>query len=472
MPTANPFTDTITFNVSMSDPNATQAWELTPDSFSSAVLTDGAEPNKVQGLLVEVDTSHVGYVNDNFKFYHPEDAEEAANTFLSPYGKPVLWDHDMWSPPLGRTVEAKFIPLRSKLSPTPLKNNTPQGVVRVKSRIGDYGAAEKILDGRYSTVSVRAVPENVYCSICNQDLMHPELRKEDEERCNHYPGKTYDKKLCYYIFRNWVYEEWSFVNRPADVFAGVTTTEGVQEDALKDANITQGLLRILEGATPVDKSRFILPFSATPGTPEKQIEVVDSHNGETQIMATIPAVETTDKATELQNTIDSLTQENTDLKAKLQLKQDTLATSAADQRKVLIDSYLICRTLNGYFGKDNAAIVTAWASTRERLASKNIDVLTTLVEEEFSKASEVYMAVDSTSTKDTAVEDAVDKPVVHGASDTTAKPKEPTVSVEDEGDETTVTKADKKDTSKDEEEGMSLTGFMASVGLDTRKMPQ
>ena len=83
------------------------------------------------------------------------------------------------------------------------------GFIQLVANITDLDAIQKLLDGRYLTGSVGATTDRAVCSICRQDWT-------EDGACEHKPGAIYDESKCFLIMGNLDYEEYSFVNRPAD----------------------------------------------------------------------------------------------------------------------------------------------------------------------------------------------------------------------------------------------------------------
>ncbi|MEW6770024.1 MAG: hypothetical protein AB1330_01340 [Bacillota bacterium] len=160
-------------------------------------------------VLTRIEAIHAG-VTKNFNEYTEEELRRAVRTWLKPYPKPVLTNHQIFcGEPIGRVQNARLIK-----SP---KTGAP--AIELVAAISEREAAEKVLDGRYITVSVGGICEHAYCSICGVDLT--------VEDCEHRPGRKYNKKLCTYRLAGITFMEVSFVNVPADENAQVT---GVLEE--------------------------------------------------------------------------------------------------------------------------------------------------------------------------------------------------------------------------------------------------
>jgi len=174
--------------------------------------------NVPQKMIVTAEVSHTGFVNRNKYFYNPDYAEMAAKSFTKDYNKPVLTHHggSMFSQPvdpIGRVIDSWYVQKRKRRY-----KNEPMGAIIAKMEIVDPDAIQKVLDKRYSTLSIRAASNNVMCSICGEPV----------NSCEHERGEYYgdnNDKLCYWIIDNYTYREVSFVNIPSDVHAQVVSTE-------------------------------------------------------------------------------------------------------------------------------------------------------------------------------------------------------------------------------------------------------
>ena len=107
---------------------------------------------------------------------------------------------------------------------------TGVGYIELTADITDPEAIQKIVDGRFLTGSVGAVSDKAVCSVCSTNWL-------EEEHCGHKPGRLYDGKKCFIVAGALEYDEWSFVNTPADRHAVVLSagqqsiSDGVVEDS-------------------------------------------------------------------------------------------------------------------------------------------------------------------------------------------------------------------------------------------------
>lgn len=165
---------------------------------------------RTMGLKVSIETLHSG-MTKNFNYYSRAELEQAADSWLKPYTKPLIKNHDMYSEPLGRAVAVQFG-----------RSTKKRGAycATVDFVVSDQEAMEKIRDGRYKTVSAGSSVTSAVCSICKNDWA--------QDYCEHRKGRVYEGKLCYWLLGGLEHLECSVVNAPADVHAQIIgwTEEG------------------------------------------------------------------------------------------------------------------------------------------------------------------------------------------------------------------------------------------------------
>lgn len=152
-------------------------------------------------LIVQIESIHEG-ITKNFNKYIGEELEKATTSWLMPYPRPILLNHNLDSEPLGRMVNSEY-----------KKNSEGTGFIQLRAHIADPVAAAKVIDGRYLTGSVGGVPKAAICSICFQDVISA---SREGTRCDHMRGDIYDEKVCVYEHRDIEFHEYSFVNVPGD----------------------------------------------------------------------------------------------------------------------------------------------------------------------------------------------------------------------------------------------------------------
>lgn len=188
-------------------------------SSTDAILSDSKEEVKSgYSLVCELDATHAGTIINN-RIYPPESMQKGIRSWTSPYKKPVLTNHDDTKDPIGRVVSARYLKTdrgtdMKEYKPI-LRESEGYGYQRLTVKITEPEAIKKILDGRYETVSVRMSTDHCWCSICKQDW------SGEDGPCDHTPGTKYEGKLAYMTTGDLNYREVSFVNIPADEYAGV-----------------------------------------------------------------------------------------------------------------------------------------------------------------------------------------------------------------------------------------------------------
>lgn len=216
----------------------------------SALYTVGGQ-HPLPALIVTVAATHAGLMTRNKAFYKPDVMRAHLETFVKPYPKPVQVHHSDHVDPVGRVRATRYVDI-SNTYVNQLKDftkrfgsktfldaavATEKGFDQVKwvlknlqstngykglgygeldLHITDSDTAKKILDERYLTVSVGFSTTEAYCSECKQDWAG------SEGPCEHTPGqKMEDGTPMVLIPSNFLYEEVSWVNNPADPHAQV-----------------------------------------------------------------------------------------------------------------------------------------------------------------------------------------------------------------------------------------------------------
>lgn len=238
-----------------------------------------------QGLKVRIAATHAGIITRNNGFYLPDKMKKGSTSFTDNFPKPVLVHHEEHQDPIGRVYASDYIdtsgtiqdqfnlmegmPVRDKkgkeigvITDVLLKDfveaKMPYGMqvdtvrtlfrdsflsddaysglghIQIVAFISDRAAIEKLLDGRYLTGSVGATTDKAICSVCRQDWTK-------EGKCEHKPGGLYDGQKCFIITGNLLYDEYSFVNKPADRHSKVLELHynGIQ-DAVESVDDYQG----------------------------------------------------------------------------------------------------------------------------------------------------------------------------------------------------------------------------------------
>ncbi len=182
------------------------------------------------GIIVDIEASHTTGPTLNSTWYTEKGLRSGLKTWTTPYPKPVLQDHivstnGFFGPtsekgvdPKGRIVGAKM----KKLDGVVSKDGNKAYTLALSAYIPGEEDVAKVLDGRYSTVSIGIVSNKVNCSICGTNIA--------EDYCGHMKGRTYEierdgktvKETCFWLINQTEAVEVSFVNSPADRDAHVS----------------------------------------------------------------------------------------------------------------------------------------------------------------------------------------------------------------------------------------------------------
>ena len=178
---------------------------------------------QVLALDVEMEATHSGK-NHNYCIYYEDSMEKDAESFVNPFKKPMLKNHnDCSGEPLGRINQSWFGP--SELT-------DERSAIHLKARVTDQDAIPKFLDGRYSTVSIGGTMGTVTCNVCGKTI----LKDGKFKFCGHWRGETYKDQMCYWGAKDIEYHEVSTVNNPADDYAQIMKVTVVTDsDDKKDS---------------------------------------------------------------------------------------------------------------------------------------------------------------------------------------------------------------------------------------------
>lgn len=164
-------------------------------------------------LMPKIEAIHAGTTR-NYTHYSAEKLRGDASlnsgvySWLEPYGKPVIYNHDVETEVTGRVVRAAYAEYTKAGRP---------GIV-VVPKITDPKAVQAIKDERLLTVSIGATSDAAICSICGTDIVN-------EGFCGHMKGESYNGITAEWITGNLWFDELSWVNVPADQTAQVVETE-------------------------------------------------------------------------------------------------------------------------------------------------------------------------------------------------------------------------------------------------------
>jgi hypothetical protein len=181
---------------------------IRPDSMANLVESETAGGLKY--LMPRIEAIHAGTTRNNTRYLSEKlrgDAELRSGTYswLHPYAKPVIYNHDIESRTTGRVHSAFYSDITAAGRPG----------ITVVPKITDKQAIEDILGGLLLTVSIGATTDSAICNICMTDIL-------EEGFCGHYKGEVYEGQKAEWIAGNLWFDELSWVNVPADQDAMIT----------------------------------------------------------------------------------------------------------------------------------------------------------------------------------------------------------------------------------------------------------
>ena len=163
-------------------------------------------------LDVIINATHLNYVNGNSLLYTVDGATLGSKSWLRPYEKPQLVHHDKLSDAVGRILDVQVLDIEED-------ETAPPDHIKLKVRIQDEQAIEKVLKGIYLTCSVGSTTTRVKCSSCGQIIT-------EEGLCEHEKGgRDENGESVYWIIEEISYRENSFVNTPADPYSRIVSID-------------------------------------------------------------------------------------------------------------------------------------------------------------------------------------------------------------------------------------------------------
>lgn len=184
-------------------------------------------------IVTVVEAIHSGLTR-NYTFYPADKLEKSVESWTKPYNKPVIKNHNVYTEPVGRVKSATF--KQSQISPD-------KHTIELELEITDPDTIQKVLDGRYQTLSIGGSTSSAICSICGTDLVR-------KGYCGHMKGRTYEGKQAYWIIGEMEFDEISWVNVPADRNAQVIHKNVAQQQ--ESASAAQGGINMPESHNPED----------------------------------------------------------------------------------------------------------------------------------------------------------------------------------------------------------------------------
>lgn len=233
---------------------------------SAKLLKDIKDGNSnIVALDVDMEATHSGK-NHNYCIYYEDSMEKDSESFMNPFHKPVLKNHDDYCEPIGRITQ-------SYAGPSELTDE--RSAIHLKTHITDQDAIPKFIDGRYGTVSIGGSMGTVVCNICGKTI----LKDGKFHFCGHWRGETYKDQVCYWGARDIEYHEVSIVNNPADDFAQImkvtvltdkdTNKDNKEENSMGGSDSTENNVDNI-----IDQT-----LNTAPTTKDSQKEPVENQDG-------------------------------------------------------------------------------------------------------------------------------------------------------------------------------------------------
>jgi hypothetical protein len=209
-------------------------------------LISDVKSGEVTALDVTFEATHSGR-RINYALYTSDSMAEDCTTFMQPFAKPLIKNHDRHTEPLGRIINVNFD--KSEF----LEDSD---TINATFRVSDQDAMEKFADGRYKTMSIGAGAKKIVCNTCGKTILDSGKMKF----CGHWRGETYKDSVCTWTMTGLDYREGSVVNDPADEYAQVKRIKVLRKgdskmsDESKKEPVTNSAVNdidsILNGADP------------------------------------------------------------------------------------------------------------------------------------------------------------------------------------------------------------------------------
>lgn len=203
-------------------------------------LKDSANPEQLRLWIIATHSD----IPINMRLYLQDEMKKSVSTWVTPYQKPVLRHHDEMSDQIGRVVDQFYIDketwngqIKQLIGKNVKLPDGATGGLLIKAYITDQEQIQKILAGNYTTVSVGFSANTMICNICKKPKQpnfgmfgEADLDPNQDEICEHITGSEYDGVIQYDVPLGLEYKEISFVNEPADSYAGIAKIEQVALD--------------------------------------------------------------------------------------------------------------------------------------------------------------------------------------------------------------------------------------------------
>lgn len=390
-------------------------------------LLGSVKSGEAIALDVTFEATHSGE-NLNHAVYTSKGLENDTQTWMYPFAKPLIKNHNMYEEPIGRTIDAYF-------GPSDLVQN--RDTINVTYRVSDADAMVKFADGRYKTMSIGARSGYIRCNICGKDI----LKDGKFKFCGHWKGDMYTDKKATWTVENMTFREGSIVNAPADVYAQVKTIKVVKKEGAKVSNPTNNNDNkenddILNQMDNMIGGEGTDPTNTTDSEPTgTNPEGTDPNKGEGEAGG---ASNTTDNnADDLQTQLDSANTRIAELEGQVQTLTDSktdletkLANAESEASVVATDNEALKTEVDGV--KDQARRMAQFNLKLMKDNLKDLNPNVSDAELESKKAKEIndmICGLRKSQTRSSSTEQNVTNPGIVG--------KDPNTVTDDEGENNT-----------------------------------
>lgn len=293
----------------------------------------------------------------NLRAYPGTKIRNAVPSWTQDYNNPILINHNEKGECIGRITDAAFFSFVSEdelINDWQNLSKRGSGELYLKGYVAGKENVEKVLDRRYSTISVGAKTNALSCSVCSKNWIRG--------RCAHRPGSfvrlqdSDQLKLAYLVSGDIVYKELSFVNKPASGTSYMGFEDSVQEflldsfstieDSVRETFLPQSSPLILDTLTINDQEFDVIniqdrevievhsePKNITPKEDEMSQESTDVQVDDTLQAqpdeADASSIEDSGSTDEDLMADETKTQELDELKDKLSIAQGEIADKEA-----------------------------------------------------------------------------------------------------------------------------------------------
>lgn len=272
-------------------------------------LLDIVRSGEVIALDVLFEATHSGD-NLNNAVYTSESLAKDTSSWMFPFPKPLIKNHNLTEEPIGRARNSYFGKSEIVLD---------RDAVNVLYRVTDSDAMMKFADGRYKTMSIGATTKYVKCNICGKEI----LKDDKFDFCGHWKGNTYAGKKATWTTEDMTFVEGSIVNTPADLYAQVKNitviTKNNKDNQSDDNKAVDDIDNILNNSSSKNVHSNITDNNNTIDNVEPVNDNEDNENQQHKIK------DYEDNIVKLKDDINSLTNEKDSLLKTLEEKDNKIS---------------------------------------------------------------------------------------------------------------------------------------------------